>query len=263
MFETTRFQAERRLPAAIVIGLGMGGFAAMMTLLAPGIVGDVDMDALMGQLPASMVEGLDLAQMATLEGFVAIEIYQYTWLLGLGAYVAYVAAGSIAGDIDSGRMDTLLAAPIARWHLLVETYLAVLTPILVVNAIVFGAVAGANALLTDPMAIGDLAAVHLLSIPYLLACGAFGTFASVAAGRRRVAEGVSAGGIVGAYLVDTLVTETDLAWLGGLSPTRYYVPLDILTQSAYDPLGAVILLGAAVVLVAASALWFGEVDLHA
>ncbi|MFB6162194.1 MAG: ABC transporter permease subunit [Halococcoides sp.] len=262
MFETTRFQAERRLPAAIVIGLGLGGFGAMMTLLAPGIVGDVDMAALLQQFPESMVEGFDLAAMATVEGFVAIEIYQYVWLLGLGGYLAYIAAGSIAGDIDSGRMDTLLAAPIARWHLLVETYLGLLAPIVVVNAIVFAAVAGANVLIADSMSFVDLAAVHALSIPYLLACGAIGTLASVAAPRRRIAEGVAAGGIVGAYLLESLVQGTDLEWLGAISPTRYYDPLDILTASGYDPAGAGILLGAAVVLVAASALLFGEVDLH-
>lgn len=262
MLETTRFESEQLVTASSVIGLSLGAFGGMMTLIAPGILGDVDMAALLESFPAALVEEMGLGHMATIEGFIALELYEYVWLLGLGAYLAYVAAGTIAGDIETGRMDTLLAAPISRRRLLVETYLALLTPILLVNVLVFVLVGGAGQVITESLSLADLAAVHLLSVPYLLVCGAFGMLASVAAPRRRIAEGVAAGAIIGTFLFEMLVNNTDLEWVGGLTPMRYYDPLTILTQGSYDVAGGVVLLGAAVALLVGSALLFEEVDVQ-
>jgi ABC-2 type transport system permease protein len=255
MFETTRFESEQLVVASAVIGVSLGAFGGMMTLIAPGILGEVDIAALLETFPAAFVEEMGLRHMASIEGFIAIELYEYVWLLGLGAYLAYVAAGTIAGDIETGRLDTLLAAPISRRRLFVETYLALLTPILIVNVVVFAGVAGAGSIVEASIPLSDLAVVHLLSIPYLLVCGAFGMFASVAAPRRRIAEGVAAGAIIGTFLFEMLVTNTDLALLGGFTPMRYYDPLTILTDGSYDPAGAVVLL-------VASALLFEEVDVQ-
>ena len=262
MFETTRFESEQLVAASAVIGVSLGAFGGMMTLIAPGILGEVDIAALFETFPAAMVEEMGLRHMASIEGFIALELYEYVWLLGLGAYLAYIAAGTIAGDVETGRMDTLLAAPISRGRLLVETYLALLTPILSVNVVVFAGVAGASSVVEASIPLADLVAVHLLSLPYLLVCTAFGMLASVAAPRRRIAEGVAAGTIIGTFIFEMLVTNTSLSVLGAFTPMRYYDPLTILTAGSYDVAGAVILLAATVVLLAASALLFEEVDVQ-
>ncbi|QGN07551.1 hypothetical protein Hrd1104_09680 [Halorhabdus sp. CBA1104] len=262
MFETTRFEAERLAPSSVVIGASIAAFGGMMTLIAPGILGDVDLETLFEQLPAAMVEQMGLEHMGTLEGFIAIELYEYVWLLGLGAYLSYLAGGTIAGDVENGRMDTLLAAPVSRARLLVERYLALLTPIVVVNVAVFVGVYGATLVIEETIPLVDLAAVHALSVPYLLACGAFGMGVSVVAPRRRIAEGVAAGTIIGTFLLELLVSGTDVSWLGAIAPMRYYDPLAILTESVYDPVGAGILLVAAIVLLGGSGWLFGEVDVQ-
>lgn len=262
MFETTRFEAERLLPASAVIALSLAAFGGMMTLAAPGILGDVDMEAFLEQLPPALIERMGLAEMGSLEGFIAIELYQFVWLLGLGAYFAYYAAGTIAGDEEEGRLDTLLAAPVSRRRLLIEKYLALLLPIVVVNVIVFVAVYAAAVFVNEPIAIADLGAVHVLSMPYFLACGAFGMLTSVASPRRLIAEGVGAGGIIGTFLLESLVTPTDVAWIGAISPMRYYDPLTILTASEYDLGGAGILLTASIALIGVSSWLFGRSDIH-
>ena len=261
MLETARYESEKRFLGSVTLAGGLAAFAAMMTLLAPGLLGEVDMAALAEQLPSSFVAAFDLELMGTIEGFLAIELYQFLWLVGFGAYLAYVAGGAIAGDIDTGRMDTLLAAPISRERLLAENYLALLTPILLANVAVFAAVFAATRFVSEPIAAADLVAVHALSVPYFLCCGAFGTLASVTSPSRAVAEGVAAGGVVGAFLLDTIAASSDLPWLGAVAPMRYYDPTAILTASKYDLAGAGILLVAAALLLAGSAAWFREVDL--
>lgn len=262
MFETVRFEAEERLTSSVVIAFGLGAFAAMVVLIAPGILGEVDMEALLAQMPPALVETMGLAQMGTLEGFLALELYQFVWIIGLGAYVAYAAAGTIAGDIETNRMDMLLAGPISRRRLLLEKFLALLTPIFVVNVVVFWVVYAGSLFIDDPLAVADLVAVHALSIPYLLACGAFGMLVSVVAPRRYVAEGVAAGAIIGTFLLESVVSTTDVSWLGGIAPMRYYDPLSILTTSEYDLAGAGVLLGAAFVLLIAGIRVFEEADVQ-
>lgn len=261
MLETTRYEAEKRLLGSLALSGGLAAFAAMMALLAPGLLGEVDVAALAEQLPPAFVAAFDLELMGTMEGFLAIELYQFLWLVGLGAYVAYVAGGAIAGDVETGRMDTLLAAPIARERLLLENYLALLSSILLANVAVFGTVFATTRLVSEPIPAADLVAVHALSVPYFCCCGAFGTLASVTAPSRLVAEGVAAGGIVGAFLLDTVAASSDLPWLGTVAPMRYYDPTAVLTASEYDLAGAAILLAATVVLLAAAGAWFREVDI--
>ncbi|MBP1986876.1 ABC transporter permease subunit [Halolamina salifodinae] len=261
MFDTARYEAERRFPGSLVLAGGFAAFAGMMTLIAPGLLGDVDLEAIMEQLPPGMAEAFDLTAMGTIEGFLAIELYEFLWLVGLGAYIAYSAGSTIAGDVETGRMDTLLAAPISRERLLTEKYLALLTPILLANVTVFVTVFAGSRFVGEPIAAADLLAVHALSIPYFCCCGAFGMLASVLTTERIVAEGVAAGGVVGAFLLETVASGAGQSWLGVLSPMRYYDPLTILTVSEYDLSGAGVLVGATAVLLTAAAAWFREVDL--
>lgn len=262
MFDTVRYESRRRLPASAVLAGSLAGFAGMVLLIAPGVVDDVDMDAILDQLPPAFVEGFGLEALGTVEGFIAIELYQFIWLIGLGAYVAYSAAGTIAGDIDTGRLDGLLAAPIARWQLLVEKFLALLTPIVVVNVVVFFVVFGGSHLIEEPINLTDLAMVHLLSVPYLLACAAFGMVASVVASRRLLAEGVGAGAIIGTFLLQSVVSTTDYEWVGAVAPMRYYDPLTILTASEYDFAGAAILAAATVAFLFGGSWWFTRRDIQ-
>ncbi|WP_254538316.1 ABC transporter permease subunit [Halomarina litorea] len=256
MFETARYESERRLPGAAVVALGLSALAAMMVIIAPGLLDQFDVEELGAAFPPELVEAMQLEVIGTIEGFLALELYWFGWLLVFGVYVAYSAAGSIAGDIDDGTMDTLLAAPVSRWGVLGETFLSLLTPILVVNVVVLVVVYVGTQFVGEPVAAADLVAVHALSVPYLLFWGAFGTLASVVAPRRVVAEGVAAGALVATFLVETVADGTDLDWLGTLSPTRYYDPVAILTASEYDLVGAgVLLAGAAALLLAGGALF--------
>jgi len=261
MFETVAYESRQRLPGTAVLAASLAAFAGMVIAITPGVIGEVDMDAILAQLPPGLVESLGLGELGTAEGFIALELYQFVWIVGLGAYLAYTAASTIAGDVETGRLDTVLAAPIGRTRLLLEKYLALLTPIAVVNVVVFTVIYAGAIYIDEPIAATDLAMVHLLSVPYLLACAAVGMLASVLAPRRLVAEGVAAGAIVGTFLLQTIVVGADVEWLGAIAPMRYYDPLTILTESHYDLAGAAILLAAAAALIVAASIAFRERDL--
>mgnify|MGYP002760795113 FL=1 len=261
MRETARYEGRGNLLASVTIGGCLAAFGGLVTALTPGILDDFDIETVVANLPPAVAEGFGLEAIGSPGGFIALELYQYVWLVGLGSYLAYSAAGSIAGDAQAGRLDMVLAAPLSRRGLLAGKFLAYLVPVLVVNAIVGGVVIGVNAAVGAGIEPAWLVAVHLLSVPYLLVCCAIGVTASVFADRRSQAEGVAVGTVVGTFVLSTLLGGTALGGLTRLTPASYYDPLAILTTGEYDLLGAGVLLAATVGLLAVAAAGFERADI--
>jgi ABC-2 type transport system permease protein len=168
----------------------------------------------------------------------------------MGLYMAYAGGGAVAGDVESGRLDLVLATPVSRSRLVVETYLSLLVPIVTLNAVTPLVVFGATVGIDEPIAFADVVAVHLLSVPYLLVCAGIGLVLSVAVHR---ADAAQRGGIAVVFLLfvlDSVTADTDFEWLGAVSPTRYYDPTEILVDSTYDVEGALVLVVAAFALLA-------------
>src|SRR6056297_2402115 len=161
---------------------------------------------------------------ATIEGFLAVELYQFFWLLLLGVYTAYLAGGLVAGDVERGRMDVLLAAPVTRRRVVVEKFLSLVPVVVAINLVVGAVVYATVVAIGESIPVADLAAVHLLSIPYLLACGGIGLVLSVAFDESDAAKRGSLGAIFGLFLLETISSSAGVDWLGAISPTRYYDP---------------------------------------
>ncbi|MFC4359116.1 ABC transporter permease subunit [Halobium salinum] len=262
MFEITRYESERRVLASGALAVGLALMAAMFLAIAPDIISQVDLEAYAEALPPAFSNAFDIAAMGTVEGFLATELYQFGWVILLGLYLAYSAAGLIAGDVERDRMDLLLANPVSRRRVVVEKFLSLLLPILVVNVVVGAVVYAGAALVGEPLAPVDVVAVHALSVPYLLTCAAIGLLLSVLARRESVAQRGAAGVVFGLFMLETLLTGTDYEPLARLSPTWYYDPMAILVESSYDLVGAALLLVAAAALVALSARRFTRMDVR-
>lgn len=256
------YYARRRLRSSVVLAAALAVLAGLTLALFPSLSEGIDLDTYVESLPPAFREAFGIAALGTVEGFLATELYAFGWVLLLGLYTAYSAAGSVAGDVESGRMDTLLAMPVGRGRLLLETYGALLVPILVVNVVGAVAVWVGVAAVGETLSAVDLLLVHAASVPYLLCTGAVGLLASVWFDRADTARRVAAGGVFALYLVESLVANSEFAALGAVSPTRYYDPTAILVDSQYDPLGTGVLLVATGVLLAASTTLFRRKDVQ-
>jgi ABC-2 type transport system permease protein len=261
MFEVARYEAERRSVGAFVAAVGLSLFAALFLAIGPSIVSEVDFTAYFEALPPAFQQAFAVDAMGSFAGLLAVELYQFGWVIMLGIYFAYLGGGSIAGDVESGRADMLLATPLSRSRLVGEKFLSLAWPVLVVNLVV-GTVVYVGALLVDEaIPLLDVLAVHALSVPYLLLAAALGVLCSTVFSGAAVAQRVAAGLVFALFLVDSLVTGTDFEWLGSLSPSRFYDPSAILVEGEYDLLGALVLAEAAVLLLVLSLLVFQRRDL--
>ncbi|GAB3686701.1 hypothetical protein GCM10028857_19230 [Salinarchaeum chitinilyticum] len=211
-------------------------------------------------MPAIFQELFNIAAMGTIEGFLAVEIYQFVWVLLLPLYVAYLGAGVVAGDADEDRLDVLLSLPLSRTRILAEKAASllpvVIVPNLVVPPVVFAGVLALGESI-DPVA---LLAVHALSIPFLLACGAIGVATSVLVLDGDLAQRGAIAVVFALYLLDSLSVVAERAWIGAVSPMRYYDPTEIMVDGEYDLVGVAALCLIAAIALAIAIVRFRRVD---
>jgi len=263
MLEIARYEASRKLRGALVLAVLVAAMVLLEIAIYPSIQhSGVDLDKYMASMPPAMQAAFGNASLTTIQGFLSIEIYQFLWLLLLGLYVAYQAGALIAEDVERDRMDVLLSMPVSRSSVLVEKFLSLLTTIVVLNVVTPVVVYVGTVAVGEPIPVSDLVMVHLLSIPYLLTCGALGLLLSVAFQRADLAQRTGLGLVFALFLVDSVSASANMDWLGTISPTHYYDPSAILTSSTYDWTGAAVLLLATAALVLVSRAWFQGADLR-
>lgn len=261
MLETARYEVEGRLRGSIVTSVLIAVLGAFYVAMWPSFA-DVDLDQFLEAWPPALRELFGVESLASIEGFLATELYQFVWVLLLGLYLAYSAAGLIAGDVERHRLDLLLSLPVTRTRVLVEKFVSLLAPILLANAVVPVVIYASVLAIGETIDVPALVAVHVLSVPYLLACGAIGLVLSVLVDRADVANRLALGVVFGLFLVQSVTAVTEgYEWLGRVSPTAYYDPTAVLVHNEYDLVGAGVLLAATLALVALAAWLFRRKDL--
>jgi len=261
LWDVARYEGRNRVPVTAVLGVLFSLFGAFYVWLGPELVAGDQMQELLDQLPPAMVELFGFESLESLGGLLASEFYTFGWIVGLGGYVAYSAAGTVAGDLRDERMDLLVAGPVARRSVLLGKYLALFVPILAVNVVVPTVLYAASVAVGDPLSLTDLAVLHALSVPYLLLWAAVGLLLGVAVRGGRTAGRLALGLVFAGWIVEAVLSTTDYAWVGAVSPTRYFDPPAILVDGTYDVVGAVLLLAVAAALVGGSLVWFEHSDL--
>jgi ABC-2 type transport system permease protein len=167
----------------------------------------------------------------------------------MAVFGAAAAANSIAGELEKGTLETLLARPLTRRALYGSTMFAILVALgLVMAGLLIGQTASVMALdLSDEV---DLVQMPLVWVNGLLLWGAFAAFgvaASVTFDRASRAVGLTAAYVLIAYFFEIIGSLwTDAAFLQDYSLFHYFVPGKVLTDGL-DPVAIGILLVAMVV----------------
>lgn len=267
MFELTRFEARRHFRQALAVSGGMFGLVVLVVFIYPSFskAGE-EYQEIIAEMPDALQAtfGGGDVPFTTLEGFLVFEVYQMVWTMLVGAYIAYAAATLLAGDYEQGNLDVLLMTPAPRRQLVAAKFFSMIPDIVLVSLGTFGGVIVGTVAINESVDLVWLAMLHLLSIPYLLACAAFGLVVSVLfVETARRAQLLSFASIAVLYVLEALVQETSYDWLSALMFSHYLSPADILIRQDADIVGAGVLLGSAVVLLVATAMLFERTDITA
>ena len=230
-----RYEARGRLRMSLLLSGLLSAYGLIFIALAPDLLIGTDLSALLESLPPLLTALVGLESLDSVEGVLASEFYTFGWIVGLAAYVAYAAAGAVGGDIESGRMATLLSGPTARTDALAGTAAALLVPILTVNLTVPLALVLGGAALGQSLSLAGLYTLHAVAVVYLLAWGGLGTLIGVLLKRGRLAGRVAIAGAFAAWFGEAALSVTEVAALGRLSPARYFDPTAMLVEGVVAP----------------------------
>lgn len=242
MLEIATYSGFRRIKGSLIIGATVGIVGMVFATIFPSFE-DAGAEDIADSFPPAMREMFGVEAMGSIEGFLAVEVYNFVWVLLFGIYFAYTAGGLIANDRESGYLDLLLTYPISRRQLLVERVGALLVPITLINVLGLIFIFIGVTLIGESIPFNRLVMVHVLSVPYFLVCIGIGVLFSVIFVRAETAQRLSFGAVFILWLFESITATVDnLDWIGYASPTRYYNPTDILVHGDYAFVHAIIML---------------------
>ena len=231
-----------RARSTVLTALAMASVILMVGALFPA-VGDS-----IGKLevPEGVAELLGGADYGTIAGWMRSEIGAVYGPLVIAATAITAAAGSTAGEEESGILALVLAHPLERSRLIVEKAAAVaLSVVVIALGVWLGLVAGV-AVAGGGISLGHQAALAVHLAFFGFANGALALALAAVTGRKAVAAGGAAAFAVVGFLINGLAPLVEgVSWLKFASPFYYY--------AGHDPLGNGIDLADLAVLGAATA----------
>lgn len=199
--------------------LGLVAALSLYLPIFPSIGGDGQMEQLIEQLPPQLVNALGYDDIASGAG------YTQATFLGLFGFVLFAIAttawgsAALAGAEESGRLELALAHGVTRIQYALESAAAILVRLVVLGAVVVGAI-----LLLDAPSQLDLDPAHVVAgvlalvlLSFLSASAALA--AGALSGRRAIATAAGTGVAVYGYALNALANQSaDLDGLRDWSP---------------------------------------------
>ena len=201
-----------------------------------------------GAIPSNLLS-FGSGSLFTLPGALTLMLQHPIAIAFMAVFGAAAAATSIAGELERGTLETLLARPLPRRSLYASTYLAIVVAMaLVMAALLIGQSISVILLgISDEVDLAKMPLVWLNGILLWGAFAAFGMAASVSFDRSSRAVGLTAGFVLISYFLEIIGSLwTDAAFLQDYSLFHYFVPGDVLTGE-FNPLGIALLLAALVI----------------
>jgi ABC-2 type transport system permease protein len=205
--------------------LGAGLMLTFQVAVYPSMKGQVDYQQIWDKMPEALRamfgvnSGLDLTTPA---GYLNAESLSLMVPILLAVFAIGLGGGTVAGDEERGTLDLMLAHPVRRRRVVLDTAAAAALLVLALGAVLLAVVLAARPLFQLDIAVPRVLAafVGVLSLAALF--GALALAVGCGRGRKGVAYATAAGSLIVAYLVDTLAKAVDLLRpLRPLSPFRW------------------------------------------
>ncbi|MBS1880783.1 MAG: ABC transporter permease subunit [Actinobacteria bacterium] len=202
-------------------GLPLGLMSAFIVAIYPSIESALT-KAVQGY-PTGLKEAFDVGQLENVEQYLQAEMLSLIVPLALGYLAVRAIASGLAGAAESGRLDVLLSAPLARWRLVAAGFVA--------SAIELAAVLLLTAVLTllgSAVADAGLSAGHAAAgfaevWPLALLFAGFGVVACGFTLRTTIVTGAGAGVLVVMYVIDLIgKLDPSVSGIRYISVFKYY-----------------------------------------
>ncbi|MDM7275017.1 MAG: ABC transporter permease subunit, partial [Thermoprotei archaeon] len=193
--------------------------------------------------------------------FYVFEYFVIVVVLAVGAYIAYVSAGSVVDDVLYKTGAVNLSLPMPRWKLLLSRIIANFILAVVVMAVSLLISTMLLVLVADrPLTLKNVTLLHLMGIIYAASVISLATLLGTIL-PITLAKSTAAGIVLAMYILDTMTLNTSLENLGYLTLTRYYPVLEIAVHGTLKTADAIILALATTILTVAAIVLYRRKDI--
>lgn len=252
---------DRRV-SLLVYACGLAAYSIFIVAIWSSVK-NTQIEQLWNSYPESLRKAFGASiNLGTFDGFFTLEFLNQMWPLVLSVFSIGFATASLAGEVEKGTMEMLLAQPVARRtvvtarHLLYSLTLLALIATTLVPVIVGAPIVGGSISYTG------LAALSLQAFLFFAAIGSYSFFFAAIFSSRSLAIFVSAGVLIFAYALDIMSKFNDfINHFHFLSLFNYYDPYRYLHDASFAWGDLAVLAGTIVISTAAAVLWFERRDI--
>lgn len=217
---------QNKRTSLIVYCLGMAGFMFMYIAIYPTILEQADqLEELMAAYPQAFLQafGIENFSFNTIEKFLAVEYYSAIWPLAMITLLVSTTSGAIAGEIEQGTAELLLAKPVSRAKIFMGKYLGAMAMVVLFNGVtVFSVFPAAWAFNIEVDANAQFM-ILVLTLLFALATMSLGFLSSSLFSERSRASLLTGSVLITMYVVNLVASlVSDLEWLQYTSLFHYF-----------------------------------------
>ncbi|MCH8049392.1 ABC transporter permease subunit [Patescibacteria group bacterium] len=206
--------------------------------------------------------GIDNLRFDTIEKFLAVEYYSIFWPIAMIVLVIGLAGSAIAGEIENGTIEHLLAKPIERWKLFLSKYAGGMLVILIFTLVSVFSIIPAAALLDIDYNFDAQLSIFALSILFALSIYSIGMLFSVIASEKGRVSLISGVIVIVMYILNLAsILIEKIEWLQYFSLFHYYDYNAALLDSVISITNVLAFLLVIVATTALAAYWFEKRDI--
>ena len=179
---------------------------------------------MMESFAPEMMEALGFTDIVSPAGYLGSTTFGILGPVLLIIFGAWFGTRAVAGDEDAGKLDVLLAHPVARWQIVVQRFGSLVVAAIGICLVLFAALVA----ISGPAEFGEIGTANLFAGAMHLAAltiffGSLALAIGAATGSRGLATAVVAiVGVVG-YFGNTMSSQIpEIAWARDISPFHYY-----------------------------------------
>lgn len=201
--------------------------------------------------------------LTTLESFLAVEQFSFVWPIIVIILLVSLAAGGLAGEVENGTSEIVLARPVSRKNIFAGRYLAGIFTLAVFTVFSVFSIVPLAKLHNIDYAFGNYITIAIVGFLFGIAVFSVGVLLSaISSERSRVY--MSIGGILIAMYVLNLVSalKDNLGNLRYLSFFHYFDPVQALVHNTMSIVAILVFIGVTIVCAIVGAILFSKRDIR-
>jgi len=202
-------------------------------------------------------------QMHTYVGFLTLELYSIFLLLILAIMIGFIAASSIAKEIEGKTIDILMSNPISRKQIVFEKFIGLIPMLLIINFFIMLSVIGVTTAIDQNLDLGNLFLLHCILILYFLAIISIGILVSTMFNEKMKASIFMIIVPFAMFFINSISLMTpDLDYIGSFTMFHYLDAFSILKFGEIDVAGVWVFIAIISTCLTISLIYFEHKDIR-